>query len=70
MEWSRLAGKIHCAELRPPEVEKCDQKWGPEMSQNGKFGEKWEVREVKKVELFSKFSKIYEMFQKRTKGLH
>ena len=58
MEWSRLAGKIHGAELRPPEVEKCDQKWGPEMSQNGNFGEKWEVREVKKVEIFRNFRKF------------
>ena len=54
MEWSRLAGKIHGAELRPPEVEKCDQKWGPEMSQNGISDEKWEVGEVEKVKLFRK----------------
>ena len=58
MEWSQLAGKIYAAELRPPEVEKCDQKWGPERSKNWNFGEKWEVGEVEKVENFQNFRKI------------
>ena len=58
MEWSQLAGKIYAAELRPPEVEKCDQKWGPERSKNWKNDENWELGRSKNVENFRNFQNV------------